>query len=920
MAHLVLLIFLLCYGPLVTAAPVVAAALSATIAGTTIAVGATAALSIGFSVSTFFTSLALSAFSGLLNKKPKTSSAQDVSSEARSSQQVLRSSNEPRRIIYGQAMVSGPLVFATTAPTYASQEQVQWIDVPQPANSRIEYGYEGNSEGYGGDKVYVKDEGTVVPAKQRVVTNTQTINLANGRLIMVIPLAGHEVQEIGDVYFDDQLALRGDVVQAPFSGAVSIGRNLGSPDQPADSYLIPLAPSLWTSAHRLRGVAYIWVVFDYNESIFPNGIPNIKAVVKGKKVYDPRTNTTAYSNNWALCIRDYLLSADGLGCAADEIHEASFIAAANICDETVALQGGGTQKRYTCDGAISLADKPMDIAKRLLTAGAGSVVYTQGAYRCYAGAYTTPVKSLSESDLRGPISVRPSPSRKETYNAVRGTYVDPSKYWQPGDFPIVKNSLYQTQDGEYIARDIELPFTTDPTRAQRIAKIHLEKSRQSIVVDFPAKFTAFKLGIWDRVTLSIAQLGWTSKVFLVTGWKFANGGVDLVLQEDAPESYEWNSGNETIVDPAPNTNLPNARYCAPPGVPAVYEMLYAGQGSSGVKARAVVNWSSSPDVFVRSYELDYQLVGGTQWTAAASGIKTTEFSIDDIPPGRYDFRVRAVNVFGAASAYSTARKELLGLSAPPSDLTNFTAIKIAGVCLAQWDLHPDLDVQQGGRIVIKHSPLTSGATWADGIPVQEFSGATVSGMVPLITGTYLAKARDSSGNDQLGTASFVMTEGMVTGYTTVATSTQHSSFTGSKTNLTVTSSKLELTVTGITAAATGTYLFDTYLDCTTVKTRRFEADIEAQSYATDDYFDSTTEFFDEGGLFDGEVIGDCGVALYVATTDDNPAGSPTWGPWVPFLVGEFTCRAAKFKLEFTRGLPTHNIRVSTLRVHIKEPV
>ena len=42
---------------------------------------------------------------------------------------------------------------------------------------------------------------------------------------------------------------------------------------------------------------------------FPNGVPNITFDVQGRKVYDPRSGTIAYSANAALCIADYLNNA-----------------------------------------------------------------------------------------------------------------------------------------------------------------------------------------------------------------------------------------------------------------------------------------------------------------------------------------------------------------------------------------------------------------------------------------------------------------------------------------------------------------------------------------------------------------------------------------------------------------------------------
>ena len=74
---------------------------------------------------------------------------------------------------------------------------------------------------------------------------------------------------------------------------------------------------------------------------------------------------------------------------------------------------------------------------------------------------------------------------------------------------------------------------------------------------------------------------------------------------------------------------------------------------------------------------------------------------------------------------------------------------------------------------------------------------------------------------------------------------------------------------------------------------------------------------DISGLFDGAVINDCDLTLYAATTDDNPAGSPTWSGWMPFFVAEHTCRAMKFKLDFISGTTNHNINVTALTVHAK---
>jgi hypothetical protein len=66
-----------------------------------------------------------------------------------------------------------------------------------------------------------------------------------------------------------------------------------------------------------------------------------------------------YTNNAALCIAYYLdlPRVDGgfdLQYGRD-IDTDQLIAAANVCDETVALAEGGTVPRYTCNGSIQVS-------------------------------------------------------------------------------------------------------------------------------------------------------------------------------------------------------------------------------------------------------------------------------------------------------------------------------------------------------------------------------------------------------------------------------------------------------------------------------------------------------------------------------------------------------------------------------------
>ena len=384
--------------------------------------------------------------------------------------------------------------------------------------------------------------------------------------------------------------------------------------------------------------------------------------------------------------------------------------------------------------------------------------------------------------------------------------------------------------------------------------------------------------------------------------------------------------------------LPTANYSTLDPLPPVTGIILSERlvvvNPTTVVTSIDARWTRPVSDFVAGFDVWYH--DGSVWRFAGT---TTEnfYNVPNLTQiGQHKVAVLTINQIGERTKLQnapTVTLQVSGLAAAPADVTGFSVIKSSGVALAAWNLHDDLDVKIGGQIVIRHSPLTSGATWNDGVILDTFDGNTVNGLLPLITGTYMAKALDSSEQYSAGVASFVATEGMVTGFTTVGTSTQHPAFSGAKTNVVKIDNVIQLDNTdlfdsaelfdspdpmdGGNIAASGSYAFDNYLDLGSVATRRFEADITALNFDTMDMFDND-ELFDSDAVFDGSVINGCDVTLQAAATNDDPAGSPTWGAWTPFFVSDFTCRAVKFKLDFESKSVNSNISVSALTVHAKQ--
>ena len=207
--------------------------------------------------------------------------------------------------------------------------------------------------------------------KGGTVTYYESTGDKNKFLHQIIVLAAHEVQQIGDIYINDEIVTidsNGFVTGNTWESKIRIQKFDGSQTQaPADL----LSESELTGSNALtsdfvgNGIAYLYVRYEYDKDVFANGVPLVTAVVQGKKVYDPRTSATAYSNNAALCIRDFIKSTYGLNDSA--IDDVSFSAAANESDENVALTGGGTEKRYTMNGIVKASSSIGDVLGKMST-------------------------------------------------------------------------------------------------------------------------------------------------------------------------------------------------------------------------------------------------------------------------------------------------------------------------------------------------------------------------------------------------------------------------------------------------------------------------------------------------------------------------------------------------------------------------
>jgi hypothetical protein len=787
--------------------------------------------------------------------------------------------------------------------------------IPKPKLQGVNRGYQTNARGSALDHQIIYGR---VKTGGAIIYNEAT-GVNNKDLHRIIAYAGHEVTSFDEIYVNDEVVTldgTGNVISpAKYDGLIRIKEHLGSPSQTADTDLVAESDGLWTNQHTLNGIAYLYIRLSFSSDAFPNGVPEITATIKGKKIYDPRDGTTDWSDNPALCIRDYITSGYGLGEDAAQLDDTLVSAAANVCDDTD-TEAGTT--RYTCNGAFLTSATPYDMLNDLLTSMGGMLWYAQGKWRMKPAYWTEPVLSLTNDDLRSGLNVSTRHSRRDNFNIVKGTFRGEESNWQVTDYPEIKNTDFINADGgQESTADIDLPFTDNSIEARRTARIALERNRQQLTVQASFGLRALAVQVGDNITLTVPRMGWDNKEFEVISWNFGlvdtlDLQVTMTLREISESVFD--EVDDGIVYERDNTNL-----LSPFEVPGVglNATVVAKVFAEKLVNELTLTVTSASDLRIDSVEVQYKVVGDTDYTTVGSG-ELGKFVIIDLEKGFYAARARAINTFGVKGEWTEVPNiEVDATSAPPANITNFIRELSAGTIFFSWDAVPDLDLSY---YTIKHNPNTSGATWGNSSTViTKIARPSTVASLPARSGTFLIKAYDKNGNESVAATNLVVLPTELPPLGTSQTLTEDPTFTGSKTNLSVVSSQLEITdASGATPS--GTYLFSTYLDTGSSRTVRatgevtFERIYKAGTLLWDaipqnwdtwpDNFDTWT---DEDAAF-----GDVSVTVYVRATPDDPAGSPTWGSWQVAASVDIVGRAFEFKAELASTNTNFSPSVITL--------
>ena len=647
------------------------------------------------------------------------------------------SSNAPLPVVYGQRKIGGTAVFIETSG--ATNEYLYMI------MALCEGGVESC------EKIYIDDKevtwsGALTDGTER------TVNSSDSNFYKADPTVDGSSAE----------------------STISVTWYDGDDDQTYNTTVGAL--SSWTSNHRLRGVSYLALKFKWNQDCF-GGIPNVKALIKGRKVYDPNldgtktggsgshredtASTWAWSDNPVLCTLDYMRNTRfGMGIANSffDGDYADWQTAADVCDVDVTPYGSASAiDLLDMNYVLDTKKKCIDNLKEMVAGFRGYLNYSNGEYKVLAESTGSASISLTEDNIIGGIQVS-SQDRNSRYNRVIVTFVNPDKNYQADEaqWPEIDDSGYtsadrhatmKTADGGFLQEGrFDFPTITSYYQALELAEVICRRSRNNLNVALRCDATGLDLMVGELVNITHATPSFSAKTFRVQGMQVnADLTTELQLTEYQAAFYTW--ATKTQAATIPDTTLPNPfSVTAPASVTLTDELVEYSDGV--VLTRLNILVGASTDKFRQYYQVETKKTSESDYKVLAKGVSAVlnYHQLNVVDGIEYSVRVKCINSLGVSSSYTTATRTIVGATDTPADVSDLSVSMVGSDHMQlQWTPVADLDVSYYS---IRYQDVTSNASWAASTNLtQVVRRKSNSVTINARQGAILVKSVDKLGNE-----------------------------------------------------------------------------------------------------------------------------------------------------------------------------
>lgn len=468
----------------------------------------------------------------------------------------------------------------------------------------------------------------------------------------------------------------------------------------ASATLIAAGGGEWTAAEIGHGMAYAVVRYKFDRNAFPNGLILPAFLARGRKVFDPRTNSTAHTSNTALVALDYVRSEFGYNAPDSEIDWDSFTAAANICDEIIdsidpanTVNGvAGKVRRYTFNGVIETDVGPAQGLAAIEQTMAGFVRHINGKWRCYAGAWRAPTGPVLTADfLQGPPAYRTHPGRQQRINIARGTYREPKADWQDVDYREQTLPAAVAAEGE-IVQNISFGGVVVGATAQRLAKLNMMLARRRVPLVLRCNYAALLWQQMDVVTVNLPLIG-VSGDYLIEEYTYAaDGGIVLSMVPHVASDYAWTAATDEKL--VPEVLRPN--FNSTPAEPTNLQVsgAFALDSEGYGRPALTATWTAPNDSLRKHFELQWGPAGSYTRTHLESAARWQTLEV--LVGQAYNVRVRAVRLDDTTSDWvevtNTTVENDTTPPGPPTSLSVTAGVVGGAPNTINWTTPGDFDL------------------------------------------------------------------------------------------------------------------------------------------------------------------------------------------------------------------------------------
>lgn len=431
-------------------------------------------------------------------------------------------------------------------------------------------------------------------------------------------------------------------------------------------------------ADALPGIAYSVVSIPATDSA---GFPDLVAVIKGKKVLDTRTSTTAWSDNGALCLRDFIASTDyGLGLDVDAT------SVDTVADDNDELVGGLKRRRI---GLVIDSVAPTRQHIEALRAYAGCWVVDSGSgLKLVSDRPRAVDHTVTGADvIAGSFKLRQL-GVADLPTVVHVTWTDTTT--TPWSEKTATAYAAGVLEGLTPRRESTVPLLGIQTYAQALREA-TERVNHFSLENIEAEWEAFDQALayekGDVASVTNTKTGLATKQMRITDVRpIGPGRFRIAAREYDPAAYSDAIASEPST---PDTSLPNP--AAPPAVGTVTATEEVYQLDNGTWAsRIKLTWPATTFDYLRDYRVEVLRLGELIATATP---REAVWRSGPVQEGiEYVCMVAVISSIGAVGEWAQANLTPLGKSMIPGDVPSVSTFEVGGTVYVSWSPAADIDI------------------------------------------------------------------------------------------------------------------------------------------------------------------------------------------------------------------------------------